>query len=192
MNSFINRLTRQCIVPGIILGVSSFMVPCILEALGLIESANAFLGFICFTIVPLLIVVSLILVRLALRSRKHLDCNSSIATLFLYLILSLSYIMSWAVKLQYGEKGPLMTEWIFAAAAILLGGSVCWLIYSFALHCVSVCRHSGTKDKMKFWLRSSLTAFLLFVFFNILPMWILALWPIFIIWICKIAFLFFG
>ena len=187
MNSFTNRPTRQCIVPGIILGVFSFSLPCILEVLGFVELGHGYSGLIYFNIYPLLIVVPLILVRLSFRSRKQFDSNSSIATLFLYLTLSLSYMMFWAIKLQYCDRGALMPEWAFVATTIFQGLLVCWSIYCFALMCISVCRQNSTKSCVYFLLKSFLKAFILFTCCNVLPI-ILCLWPLLIIGICKIAF----
>ena len=190
MNSFINRFTRQCMIPGIILGVLSCVILYVLKTFGLIEYEHSDVsGILTFNIAPLLVIASIISVRIVRLSRKnHPDVNSSIATLLCYSAFSLLY-MIWYWLIQYNPKnGPFVTDRVFAGIEIFLGLSVCWLIYWIVMLCKSVLCHVSRAACIKMLLRSAGKAFILFAVFNVLPLFIFLLcWPLLIIAACKIV-----
>ena len=194
MNSFTYRFTRQCMIPGIILGVLSFIVPCFLKSIGLIElDYNRMAGILFFDVAPFLVVASIISVRIVRLSRKNQpDVNSSIATLLCYSAFALLYIMIWVWIIQYNpQNGPFVTDRVFAGIEIFLGLSVCWLIYWIVMLCKSVLCHVSRAVCIKMLLRSADKAFILFAVFNVLPLFIfLFAWPLLIMLAMKIALLF--
>ena len=191
MNSFTYRFTRQCMIPGIILGVLSCVILYVLKTLGLIEYDHSDVsGLLVFDVAPFLVVASIISVRIVSLSRKNQpDVNSSIATLLCYSAFSLLYIMIWAWIIQYNpQNGPFVTDRVFAGIEIFLGLSVCWLIYWIVMLCKSVLCHVSRAVCIKMLLRSAGKAFILFAVFNVLPLFIFLLcWPLLIIAACKIV-----
>lgn len=191
MNIFAYRFTRQCIVPGIILGVFSFIVFYVLDALGLIEVDHGrTAGLLTFNVAPFMIIASVSAVRIMLRTQKGSpDVSPSIATFLTYSIFSLAYIMLWAMKIQSShDEGPFMTGWAFVGMEILIGLSVCWLIYWLVLLCRSVYHSGSVKKCMKLTLVSVMKAFGLFLLFNVLPLFLfLFFWPLLIILAGKIV-----
>jgi hypothetical protein len=181
-------------IPGIILGVLSFIAPYMLKTLGLIEyDYSDVSGLLAFDVAPFLVVASIISVRIVRLSRKNQpDVNSSIATLLCYSAFSLLYIMIWAWIIQYNpQNGPFVTDRTFAGIEIFLGLSVCWLTYWIVMLCKSVLCHVSRAACIKMLLRSSGKAFILFAVFNVLPLYIfLFCWPLLIMAACKIVSLF--
>ena len=194
MNSFTYRFTRQCMIPGIILGVLSFIAPYMLKTLGLVEYDHSDIsGILTFNVAPLLVVASIISVRIVRLSRKNQpDVNSSIAALLCYSAFSLLYIMIWSWIIQYNpQNGPFVTDRVFAGIEIFLGLSVCWLIYWIVMLCKSVLCHASRAVCIKMLLRSAGKAFILFAVFNVLPLFIfLFAWPLLVMLAMKIALLF--
>ena len=189
MNDFTHRFTRQCMIPKIVLGVLFLVVPCVLEMSGLIElDYSRILGILSFFVAPFLIIASIFSYRIFRRFRKGSpDSGSGIADLLWYSVFSLAYIM---IGL-YHDDGAFITDWAFVGIEIFLGLSVCWQIYWLVLLCRYVSFHASMKDCLKLMLKSIALAFVLFLLFNVLPLVIvLFLWPLLIMLICKIAFLF--
>ena len=187
MNSFTYRFTRQCMIPGIILGVFSFIAPYMLKTLGLIDDVS---GILTFNVPPLLVIASIFSVRIVRLSRKnHPDVNSSIATLLCYSAFSLLYKMIWYWRFQYNPQiGPFVTDRIFAGIEIFMGLSVCWLTYWIVMLCKSVLCHVSRAACIKMLLRAAGKAFILFAVFNVLPLFIfLFFWPLLIMAACKIV-----
>ena len=191
MNNFTYSFTRQCMIPGIILGVLSCVILYVLKTFGLIEYEHSDVsGILTFNIAPLLVIASIISVRIVRLSRKnHPDVNSSIATLLCYSAFSLLYKMIWYWLIQYNPKnGPFVTDRVFAGIEIFLGLSVCWLIYWIVMLCKSVLCYVSRVACIKMLLRSAGKAFILFAVFNVLPLFIfLFCWPLLIIAACKIV-----
>jgi hypothetical protein len=181
-------------IPGIILGVLSFVALYALKTLGLIEYDHSDVsGLLAFDVAPFLGVASIISVRIVRLSRKNQpDVNSSIATLLCYSAFSLLYIMIWAWIIQHNpQNGPFVTDLVFAGIEIFLGLSVCWLTYWIVMLCKSVLCHVSRAACIKMLLRSSGKAFILFAVFNVLPLYIsLFCWPLLIMAACKIVSLF--
>ena len=187
MNSFTYRFTRQGMIPGIILGVFSFIAPYMLKTLGLVDDIS---GILTFNVAPLLVIASIISVRIVRLSRKnHPDVNSSIATLLCYSAFSLLYKMIWYWRFQYNPQiGPFVTDRIFAGIEIFMGLSVCWLTYWIVMLCKSVLCHVSRAACIKMLLKSAGKAFILFAVFNVLPLFIfLFFWPLLIMAACKIV-----
>ena len=194
MNDFTHRFTRQYMIPEIVLGVLFLVIPCVLEMSGLIElDYSRILGILSFFVAPFLIIASIFSYRIIRRFRKGSpDSGSGIANLLWYSVFSSVYIMIWMLKIQSShDDGAFITDWAFVGIEIFLGLSVCWQIYWLVLLCRYVFFHASMKDCLKLMLKSIALAFVLFLLFNVLPLVIvLFLWPLLIMLICKIAFLF--